>query len=107
MAGRWHGQIRAEYDIVQESFAPLDCRSLLVTMLAVDESHRRGPKFRLFRDMIAALWKDVLQVPINPREKIRWKRVIASTLQRLHVYELIPTRAKELAKRIARSVGRT
>jgi hypothetical protein len=106
MAGRWHGQIRAEYDIVQESFAPLDCRTLLVTMLAVDESHRTGPTFRLFRDMIAALWKDVLQVPINPREKIRWKRVIASTLQRLHVYELIPSRAKELAKRVSRTVGR-
>jgi hypothetical protein len=102
MAGRWHGQIRAEYDIVQESFAPLDCRELLVTMLAVDERHRTGPKFVLFRDMLEALWKDVLQVPINPREKIRWKRVIASTLQRLHIYDRIPPRAKELAKRIAR-----
>jgi hypothetical protein len=102
MAGRWHGQIRAEYDIVQESFAPLDCRSLLVTMLAVDESHRAGPKFRLFRDMIAELWNDVLQVPINPREKIRWKRVIATGLKRLHLFELIPRRAKEMVKRISR-----
>ena len=102
MAGRWHGQIRAEYDIVQESFAPLDCRDLLVTMLAVDERHRTAPKFVLFRDMLAALWKDVLQVPINPREKIRWKRVIARTLQRLHIYDRIPPRAKDLAKRIAR-----
>ncbi len=102
MAGRWHGQIRAEYDVVQESFAPLDCRDLLVTMLAVDERHRTGPKFVLFRDMLAALWKDVLRVPINPREKIRWKRVIATTLQRLHIYDRIPPRAKELAKRIAR-----
>ena len=102
MAGRWHGQIRAEYDIVQESFAPLDCRDLLITMLAVDERHRTGPKFVLFRDMLAALWKDVLQVPINPREKIRWKRVVARTLQRLHIYDRIPPRAKELAKRLAR-----
>jgi len=44
----------------------------------------------------------LLDVPINPREKIRWKRVIASTLQRLHVYDRIPPRAKELAKRLAR-----
>ena len=105
MAGRWHGQIRAEYDIVQESFAPLDCRTLLVTMLAVDERARTGPKFRFFRDMLAALWKDVLQVPINPREKIRWKRLIASTLQRLHIYERIPPRAKAFAKRISRKHG--
>lgn len=105
MAGRWHGQIRAEYDIVQESFAPLDCRALLLTMLAVDERYRTGPKFRLFRDMLAALWKDVLQVPINPREKIRWKRTIATALQRLHIYDLIPPRAKQLAKRISRKLG--
>jgi hypothetical protein len=102
MAGRWHGQIRAEYDIVQESLAPLDCRSLLVTMLAVDERHRTGPKFELFRDMIDELWKDVLQVPINPRESIRWKRVVATTLQRLRVYDLVAPRAKALAKRISR-----
>ena len=102
MAGRWHGQIRAEYDIVQESLAPLDCRSLLVTMLAVDERHRTGPKFELFRDMIDGLWKDVLQVPINPRETIHWKRVIATMLQRLRVYDLVAPRAKVLAKRISR-----
>lgn len=104
MAGRWHGQIRAEYDIVQESFAPLDCRSLLVTMLAIDERERSGPTFRFFRDLIAALWKDVLRVPINPRERIRWKRVIATTLQRLHLYERITPRAKSFAKRISRKL---
>jgi hypothetical protein len=102
MAGRWQAQIRAEYDIVQESFAPLDCRALLVTMLGIDETYRSAPRFRLFADLIELLWSDLLTVPINPREKIRWGRKLLGLLARLHLYQLIPQPAKELGKRILR-----
>jgi hypothetical protein len=102
MGGRWHAQIRAEYDIVQESFAPLNCRAVLLTMLAVDERHRVGPGFGLLRELIELLWKDVLRVPINPREKVRVRRVVLRVLHRLHISQLIPRGAKDLAKRVLR-----
>jgi hypothetical protein len=104
MAGRWHAHIRAEYDVVQESFAPLNCRSLLVTMLAVDESYRAPPDFALFRGLIEILWKDLLLVPINPREKVRWRRALVDVLSRLHLYQLVPQGAKDLAKRVLRTL---
>jgi hypothetical protein len=105
MAGRWQGQIRAEYDIVHESFAPLACRELLLTMLAVDERERRAPAFPLFRALIERAWPELLAVPINPKEKLRWRRAVVGVLRRLRIYDLVPQRAKDLGKRIVRKIA--
>ncbi|MFZ2650029.1 MAG: hypothetical protein WA210_07970 [Burkholderiaceae bacterium] len=102
-AGRWHAQIRAEYDISQESFAPLNCRSLLETMLAVDKKHRQAPDYTLFRQIISALWSELLLVPINPREKIKWKWIVVDALTRIHLYQLIPSALKEFGKRLLKA----
>jgi hypothetical protein len=99
-AGRWHAQIRAEYDIAQESFAPLNCRSLLVTMLGVEEGARTAPDFSFIREMIRASWPEVLNVPINPPEKTQWKWIIVDILHSLRVYQLIPKSLKGLVKRV-------
>jgi len=100
MVGRWQAKIRAEYDIAQESFAPLNCRILLETMLAVDERRRALPQLSLFRDIIETLWSDTLSVPINPRQKKPLKNLAVDTLRRLHIYQLIPQSLKEVAKQL-------
>ena len=102
MAGRWQAHIRAEYDIVQESFAPLNCRKLLLTLLASDEMHRTPPDFNLFRGLIETLWKEVLTIPINPPEKASWKLRIVKMLRALQIYKFIPEIAKSTARRIWR-----
>lgn len=99
-AGRKQALIRAQYDIVHESFAPLNCRSLLVTMLSAEENYRRPPEHRLFLDLIRQFWSDVLCVPINPGEQARLRRAVRRTLEALGVYKLVPERLKEAGRRV-------
>jgi len=44
IAGRKQQQIRNEADIAHESFAPLNCRRLLLTLLGTDEIDRQPPE---------------------------------------------------------------
>jgi hypothetical protein len=100
MAGRWQAMIRAQYDIVQESFAPFNCRSLLVTMLSVDEGCRRPPQHEFLKELIENFWKDVLSVPINPPEKMRAKTFAIGILKKLRIYQFVPEAIKRLGKRV-------
>jgi len=102
MAGRWQALIRAQYDIVQESFAPLNCRSLLVTLLSADENFRRPPEYALLRELIEDFWKDILIVPINPPERVRVKTLIVGILNKLRIYQYVPEPVKRLGKRVLR-----
>jgi hypothetical protein len=99
MAGRWQAQIRAEYDIAQESFAPLNCRTLLLTVLAIDEAQRQGPAYPFFRGLIEQLWPEVLGVPVNPPETTSLKRRVLRALGSTPLYRLIPRQVKDGAKR--------
>ncbi|MEX8492484.1 hypothetical protein [Sphaerotilus sp.] len=105
MAGRWQAQIRAEYDIAQESFAPLNCRDLLLTMLAVDEAERQGPAYPFFRALIEQLWPEVLNVPINPPETTSLKRRVLRALGSTPLYRLIPRQVKDGAKRLLQAAN--
>ena len=68
--GNWLAMCQLEFGMAwQDIFAPYNCRSLLSNMLAVDEKHRRPPKFRLYRELILHLWPEVLREPINPHKK--------------------------------------
>ena len=82
MAGRWQAKVRAEYDIVQESFSPLNQRALLVDILGVDRALRQGPGFFFLQRLIERLWPEVLAEPINPPEARSLPRRIASSLKR-------------------------
>jgi hypothetical protein len=77
MAGRWQGKVRSEFDIVQESFAPLNCRALLELMLGVDHRLRRAPSFEFFRLIIQRLWPETLLEPINPPEGSLPRRILS------------------------------
>ena len=100
MAGRWQALIRAQYDIVQESFAPFNCRNLLVTMLSVDEDYRRPPEHQFLKELIENFWVEVLSVPINPPEKKRVKTLIVDILNKLRIYQFVPEPIKRLGKRL-------
>jgi len=100
MAGRWQALIRAQYDIVQESFAPFNCRSLLVTMLSVDEACRRPPQHEFLKELIENFWKDVLSIPINPPERMRAKTFVIGILKKLRIYQFVPEAFKRLGKRV-------
>ncbi|MEX8517088.1 MAG: hypothetical protein AB3X44_01060 [Leptothrix sp. (in: b-proteobacteria)] len=100
MAGRWQALIRAEYDIVQESFAPLNCRSLLTDMLTLDESLRRAPSFVLLRELIEQLWPETLSEPVNPPEKTGLTIRLLRILGKLNVYRLIPVGIKDRLRRL-------
>jgi len=93
MAGRWQGKVRSEFDIVQESFAPLNCRALLELMLGVDHRLRRTPRFEFFRLMIQRLWPETLMEPINPPEGSLPRRVLSSLKRRVLAAWLIGSEA--------------
>ncbi len=102
MAGRWQATIRAEYDIVQDAFPPLNHRGLLLTMLGVDETRRSPPGFELFHDLIRRLWPETLSEPINPPERQSLKNRLIGLVGRTGVLRLIPPGAKQWArKRVA------
>ena len=86
MAGRWQAMIRAEFDVVQESFAPLNSRALLLDMLSVDESQRCQPDCRFLAELIGRLWPGTLEQPVNPpeRESMAYRLVRAATRLKLH-----------------------
>jgi hypothetical protein len=94
MAGRWQAQVRAEFDIVQESFAPLGNRRLLRRMLGFDRSQLESPDFRLFSRFIEELWPEVLAFPINPPEVRSRKRRALDALKKTGLHRLFPASAR-------------
>ena len=98
MAGRWQAKIRSEYDMVQESFSPLNNRRLLRIMLTINPQTRRAPDFRLFAEMIAALWPEVLSEPINPPEFVSRKRRLINLLKKSGALRMIPETLKNQIK---------
>jgi hypothetical protein len=83
MAGRWQGKVRSEFDIVQESFAPLNCRSLLELILGLDPRLRRAPRFEFFRLLIERLWPEILSEPVNPPEGSFPRRLLSGIKRRV------------------------
>lgn len=102
MAGRWQAKVRAEYDMVQESFSPLNNRRLLATMLALDTEWRRPPEFKLFSALIQALWPAVLCEPINPPERLSRKRRLLNVLKKTGVLDLVPQTTRTRVKSLIR-----
>ena len=71
----WQGQSQLEWDIVQDTFTPFNNREIIDIMLAVKPEYRVKPNYVLFTKVMEKLWKEVLEVPINPKStsfKIRF-----------------------------------
>ena len=72
--GGWLATLRSEFDAVEEGVSPYNSRAFLECLLGVDESLRSAPSYTLHRQLIAHLWPQLLQYPINPpgrREQLK------------------------------------
>jgi hypothetical protein len=87
-AGSWFAHNCLEFDSTwRDVFIPFNSRQLLVDMLAVDESLRKGPDYELYRQLMVNLWPEVLSEPINPtanrKGPRKYLRAVVRRLKRL------------------------
>lgn len=68
--GIWGAQYPAEQDIAVEEFSPFNCRLLITTLLAAPRELRVAPHFPLYRQLIEAMWPELLAFPFNPPPKL-------------------------------------
>jgi hypothetical protein len=78
--GSWQATSQLEWDIVQEVFAPFNCRALIIYMLGVNVKYRSPFNNRLHKGIVRKLWPLMLTVPRNP---IPLHRVIVRTIKLL------------------------
>ncbi|WP_319405986.1 acyltransferase [uncultured Desulfosarcina sp.] len=87
--GNWQAYTQLEFDlVVGEIFVPYNCRVILETMLALDPVYRMPPEFRMHTAMMAKLWPELLQQPVNPppvhkkkpRPRVLLKRYVTNQL---------------------------
>lgn len=80
--GNWLAMTQLEFDTAwREIIAPYNCRSILTTMLAVDEEYRGHPEYKLANMLIRKMWPEVLSEPINP--PIRYRRSLLGYIKRI------------------------
>ena len=62
----WGSMNQAEADIAHESFFPYNCHRLLTILLSAEQKYRMPPKHELIRRLVAHMWPEILDTPINP-----------------------------------------
>lgn len=68
--GNWLAMTQLEFDVAwRDILTPYNCRTLLTTMLSVDERYRRSPDYTLFMQATGKLWREVLGEPVNPGKR--------------------------------------
>ena len=66
--GSWLASSQQEFLLAwKELFAPFNCRRLIKAALSVDPGLRSGPDYPFYLTVIARLWPECLEVPINPK----------------------------------------
>jgi hypothetical protein len=69
--GNWGALCAFEQDIAVEEFWPHANRNFLVSALQMHPSNRCSPKCKLYRNLIAYMWREALSEPINPSGKVK------------------------------------
>jgi hypothetical protein len=95
----WMSMTSLEFDTAwRDIITPYNCRELLTAILSVDEKHREGPDYHLYRLTIRRLWPELLEEPINPHRhnaaadlKQRFKMSVKHAA--LAVQRVLPQRA--------------
>jgi hypothetical protein len=87
-AGSWLAQCQQEFLLVsKETLSPFNCRRVLEAALSVDPGLRGEPDYPFFRTVIARLWSECLELPINPKPPVtlakRVRRVAGKILRKL------------------------
>ncbi|MBW1991390.1 MAG: hypothetical protein JRI59_04610 [Deltaproteobacteria bacterium] len=93
--GTWGAQYPAEQDLAVEEFSPFNCRRLLTTLLSAPRELRAGPHHPLYRQLIEAMWPELLAFPFNPPPKLT-----------LHFSHLLPTLKQQLRPYLPQPVSR-
>ena len=104
--GNWLAMCQLEFDVAwKDIFTPFNCRTLLMTMLSVEEKYRKPP-YELHEKLISNLWPELLTVPINPhyQNKTGSNPGIISSIRTL-LSPHIPRPLKQSVKRILRIMG--
>jgi hypothetical protein len=66
----WMSMTNLEFDTAwRDIITPYNCRELLTVILSVDEKHREGPDYHLYRLAIRRLWPELLDEPVNPHRR--------------------------------------
>ena len=85
--GNWLAMTQLEFDIAwRDTFTPYNCRSVLISMLSVDEKYRKAPDYKFFKKLILKLWPEILCEPINPGKKKSMVRRFKRDLKSLAKY---------------------
>jgi hypothetical protein len=70
--GNWLAMCQLEFDIAwKDIFTPFNCRDVIMTMLSVNPELTLAPKHQLYHALIAKLWPEVLNTPINPHKNYK------------------------------------
>jgi len=69
-------QVQLDKDIAQEEFTPFNSRSLILTMLAYEETRRQKPYLIFHKEIIKTLWSDLLDFPFNPSFNQKVKQML-------------------------------
>jgi hypothetical protein len=85
--GCWAADGQAQWDIVHDRLPVFGCRDLLTAMLGVDWHERVAPHYQLCRDVMRAMWPEVLAFPFNPRQhqgrhSRLWRAIVESPIGR-------------------------
>lgn len=100
--GNWGAQYVAEQDIAVDTLHPFNCRLLIETMLSTPRRMRAAPSFSLFRQLIQAMWPEVMSVPFYHYTLPRVVTINFRALEermRPYVPSPIRRRLKDLASR--------
>ncbi len=84
--GNWSAQVTALGDVYIETFSLFSCRDLLITMMSVNDRHRRYDN-ELYRNIMNYLWPEILSEPINP--PVSMEAYIKDILHRIKIYNWI------------------
>ncbi len=87
LLGNWGVVGNSESDIAIEEFDPFDSHYIYETLLAVDERSIGGDRQVVFREMIKAMWPELLAYPFNPPDTM--EESVKRLLDRVGVYSLV------------------
>lgn len=69
-SGNWLAMTQLEFNIAwRDIFTPFNCRDVLTTLLAVPEPYRASPDCLIYHALIARLWPEVMNEPVNPHKE--------------------------------------
>ena len=87
--GGWQAASQHEWELVIDSFDPLNCRSLMALLLSVPRELRGSPQYLIHRTAIERIWPEALAAPVNPEWEATGRTTIWQLLTHSRPYQRI------------------